>query len=131
MARKKQVVADTPPQPPITNEESAPQSTTTEPDSPSPLRAAVRPLPDAEWSTLVTEMHDYLSQHNTLIERSLMKNQQEAEKFKVYRKPVRSSAQTKSGIVLRDDVPAQPTPPAEEHINLTEFYRNGRVKRKK
>ena len=96
----------------------------------NPMRDKVRPMPDSDWDTLVTEMHDYISARHDLINVSLQKNAEIAAKLVPSKKPSRSTAQTKSGIVLRDDIPAQPTP-TQETVKRESFPRNRRIKRVK
>jgi hypothetical protein len=94
------------------------------------IRDRVRPMYDTQWDSLVSEMHDYTTTHRNLIEGSLSRSRERASKFVAYKKPVRGTAQTHSGIVLRDDLPAE-LPQAKAHVNLEVLYRNGRIKRKK
>ena len=70
-------------------------------------------MPDSHWDTLVSEMHDYISAHHDLINVSLQKNAEIAAKFVLPKKPSRGTAQTKSGVVLRDDITVKPTPTQE------------------
>jgi hypothetical protein len=100
-----------------------------EPAPVSPLRKQVRPMPATEWDTLVTEMHDYTTTRRNMVEVSLTKSHETADKFVAHKKPVRNAGQTETRIALRDEVPPTPVEPPVDHVNLDKFYRNGRIKR--
>ena len=102
---------------------------TAEPTPVSPLRKVVRPMPAMEWDTLVTEMHDYTTTRRNMVEVSLNKGHEVADKFVAHKKPVRNPGQTETRIALRDDIPPAPVEPPVDHVNLDKFYRNGRIKR--
>ena len=131
MARKQQQETGIEPVPTENNELSE-YSDVSEMNVVNPMRDKVRPMPDSDWDTRVTEMHDYISAHHDLINVSLQKNAGIAAKFVVSKKTSRSTAQTKSAVVLRDDIPSQPTPTQEtETVKQQLFPRNRRIKRAK
>jgi hypothetical protein len=136
MARKKRQIpeveqAELPAPELAANDISLIESDAAEPAPVNAIRILVRPVPAMEWDTLVTEMHDYTTIRRNLIDVSLSKSRETATKFVAFKKTARDTAQTQSGIVLRDDIPAVQPPKTEDHVHLDEFYRNGRIRRKK
>lgn len=95
----------------------------------SPILGQVRPMPDFEWGALVTEMRDYVTTHHDFVNSSLQKHNQIAAKWVAEKKTTRRAAQTRPSVILRDDIPAQPTQPVET-AKPEAFPRNRRIKRK-